>query len=55
MGSSGIQSVKIERAVLAEGQALVGLNLSPEDVPNLKQRLGIGTPLGEASADEILD
>lgn len=55
MGSSGIQSVKIARAVLANGQALVGLNLSPTDVPNVKQRLGIGTPLGEASAEEVLD
>jgi len=54
MGSSGIQSVKIARAVLADGQALVGLSLSPEDVPNVKQRLGIGTPLGEASPNEIL-
>jgi hypothetical protein len=55
MGSSGIQSVKIARAVLADGQALVGLNLSPADVPNVKQRLGIGTPLTEASTQEILD
>jgi hypothetical protein len=55
MGSSGIQSVKIARAVLADGQALVGLNLSPTDVPNVKQRLGIGTPLAEAPPDEILD
>lgn len=55
MGASGIQSVKIARAVLADGQALVGLNLSPSDVPNVKQRLGIGTPLGEARAEEILD
>lgn len=54
MGASGIRSVKIARAQLADGQALVGLNLSPEDVPNVKQRLGIGTPLGEASTDEIL-
>jgi hypothetical protein len=55
MGSSGIQSVKIARAVLTDGQALVGLNLAPSDVPNVKQRLGIGTPLGEASPQEILD
>lgn len=55
MGSAGIQSVKIARAVLADGQALVGLNLSPADVPNVKQRLGIGTPLGEASPEEVLD
>jgi hypothetical protein len=41
--------------VLADGQALVGLNLSPTDVPNVKQRLGIGTPLAEAPPDEILD
>ncbi|MBI3833389.1 MAG: strawberry notch family protein [Planctomycetes bacterium] len=55
MGSSGIQTVKIARAVLSGGQALVGLNLSPSDVPNVKQRLGIGTPLGEATPAEILD
>jgi hypothetical protein len=54
MGSSGIQTVKIARAVLADGQALVGLNLSASDVPNVKQRLGIGTPLGEASPAEIV-
>jgi len=53
MGSSGIQSVKIARARLIDGQSLVGLNLSPADVPQVKQRLGIGTPLGEASAAEI--
>ena len=55
MGSSGIQSVRIARAILADGQALVGLNLSPTDVPNVKQRLGIGTQLAEASPAEILD
>jgi SpoVK/Ycf46/Vps4 family AAA+-type ATPase len=30
-------------------------NLSPADVPNVKQRLGIGTPLAAASPAEILD
>jgi protein strawberry notch len=55
MGSSGIQSVKIARAVLQDGQALVGLNLSPTDVPNVKQRLGIGTPLALATPEEILE
>lgn len=55
MGSSGIQSVNIARAVLADGTALVGLNLSPSDVPGVKQRLGIGTPLAEATPGEILD
>ncbi len=54
MGSSGIQSVKIARATLLDGRALVGLHLSSSDVPSVKQRLGIGTPLGEASAAEIL-
>ncbi len=54
MGSSGIHNVKIARAMLVDGRALVGLNLSPSDVPNVKQRLGIGTPLGEASPEEIL-
>lgn len=55
MGSSGIHNVKIARATLVDGRALVGLNLSLSDVPNVKQRLGIGTPPGEASAAEILD
>jgi hypothetical protein len=54
MGSSGIQSVKIARAILADGQSIVGLNLAASDVPQVKQRLGIGTPLGEASPMEIL-
>lgn len=54
MGSSGIQSMKIARAILVDGRALVGLNLSATDVPSVKQRLGIGTPLAEASATEIL-
>lgn len=34
--------------------SLIGLNLSPSDVPNVKQRLGIGTPLAESSPEEIL-
>lgn len=54
MGASGIQSVKIARAVLADGHALVGLNLGAADVPNVKQRLGIGTPLSAASPVDIL-
>ena len=55
MGASGIRNVKIARAILVDGQALVGLNLSPTDVPNVKQRLGIGTPLAEASPAEVLE
>lgn len=54
MGSSGIHNVKIARAMLIDGRALVGLNLCLSDVPNVKQRLGIGTPLGQASPEEIL-
>jgi hypothetical protein len=55
MGSSGIHSVRVARAILADGEALVGLNLSPADVPQVKQRLGIGTPLAAASPAEVLD
>ncbi len=55
MGSTGIKSVKIARAKLVDGQSLVGLSLSAADVPQVKQRLGIGTPLGEATDDEILE
>jgi hypothetical protein len=53
MGASSIHNVKIARAILADGQALVGLSLSPTDVPNVKQRLGIGTPLAAATPAEI--
>ena len=35
-------------------QALVGLNLRTSNVPDVKQRLGIGTPLGEDSPAEIV-
>lgn len=55
MGASGIRNTKVARAMLVDGQALVGLNLSAADVPNVKQRLGIGTPLAAASPDEILE
>jgi hypothetical protein len=55
VGSTGIESVKIARATLGDGQSLVGLSLSPADVPQVKQRLGIGTPLGDASTQELLD
>jgi hypothetical protein len=54
MGHTGIESVRIARAILADGQALVGLNLSESDVPRVKERLGIGTPLKDATAREIL-
>lgn len=55
MGASGIRNTKVARAMLVDGQALVGLNLSPADVPNVKQRLGIGTPLAAASPAEVLE
>jgi len=55
MGASGIRNTKVARAILVDGQALVGLNLSPADVPNVKQRLGIGTPLAAASPVQILE
>ncbi len=55
MGASGIRNTKVARAMLVDGQALVGLSLSPADVPNVKQRLGIGTPLAAASPAEILE
>ena len=55
MGASGIRNTKVARAMLTDGQALVGLNLSLADVPNVKQRLGIGTPLAAASPAEVLE
>jgi hypothetical protein len=54
VGCSGTRDVRIARATLIGGRALVGLNLSPSHAPNVKHRLGIGTPLSEASPAEIL-
>jgi len=55
MGGQGIDNTKVARAILENGEALVGFNLSPKDVGPVKQRLGIGNPLAESSAEEILD
>lgn len=55
MGRSGIQNAKIARARLADGESIVGLRLSSLDVPQVKQRLGIGTPLAQASAEEVIN
>lgn len=54
MGAGGIQNVRVARALLEDKQALVGLSLSPTDVPGVKQRLGIGAPLATASVDVVL-
>ena len=55
MGGEGIDSTRVARASLESGDALVGFHLSTSDVPKVKQRLGIGNPLAEASASEILE
>jgi len=55
MGGQGIDNTKVARAILENGEALVGFNLSPKDVGPVKQRLGIGNPLSESTAEEILD
>lgn len=53
IGGSGVHNVRIARALLADGQALVGLNLARNDIPGVKQRLGIGAPLAQATCDDI--
>ena len=55
MGGQGIDNTKVARAILENGEALVGFNLSPKDVGPVKQRLGIGNPLAESTAEEILE
>lgn len=55
MGGAGIDNTKVARAILDSGEALVGFNLSPKDVGPVKQRLGIGNPLAESTAEEILN
>lgn len=55
MGGEGIDSTRVARARLENGEALVGFHLSTGDVPKVKQRLGIGNSLADASAGEILE
>ncbi|MEQ8836688.1 MAG: strawberry notch C-terminal domain-containing protein, partial [Lacipirellulaceae bacterium] len=55
MGRTGIQTAKIARARLADGSSLVGLRLNSQDVPQVKERLGIGTPLAAASIEELTE
>jgi hypothetical protein len=53
MGGQGIDNTRVARAILDNGEALVGFNLNPKDVVAVKQRLGIGNPLCDATAEEI--
>lgn len=55
MGRTGIQTAKIARARLLDGTSLVGLRLNSQDVPQVKERLGIGTPLADASINELTE
>ena len=43
MGKSGLKSKRMHRATLADGTAVVGMDLSSTEVVQVKQRFGIGT------------
>ncbi len=55
MGGRGIDNTKVARAILDNGEALIGFNLNRKDVLPVKQRLGIGNTLSDASAGEIAE
>lgn len=44
---------KVVRAIAADGKPYIGIRLASKDIPNLKQRLGIGTPLAQSTPEDI--
>lgn len=55
MGDGAIERTSIGRAVLKDGSSYVGLQIQSNEMTGLKQRLGIGTPLGKADGRQIYD
>jgi hypothetical protein len=48
-------SKKVKRAVLENGDSVIGIEVSQNKIPKIKQNFGIGSDLYTASAKEILD
>lgn len=44
---------KVVRAIAADGTPYIGIRMKAQEIPNLKHRLGIGTPLAQATASDI--
>ena len=54
-GDDQIRRMGVVRATLDDGSSHIGISIKPKEIGGLKQRLGIGTPLGSASPQEIYD
>jgi|GEM_PF-1317947 len=54
-GDEQIRRLGVVRATLDDGSSHIGIAVQPGEIGGLKQRLGIGTPLGNATAQEIYD
>ncbi len=54
-GDTALRRLRVVRTVLDDGTAYVGMHIMPNEVGSLKERLGIGTPLGAATAQEIYE
>jgi len=55
VGDEQIQRLRVVRATTDDGISHIGLEIKPKEIGGLKQRLGIGTPLGDATAQEVYD
>ena len=53
LGDKQMTNLRIVRAVLEDGTSYIGIRIKPKDLGPLRQRLGIGTPLGEATPGMI--
>ncbi|TDI15212.1 MAG: sigma-70 family RNA polymerase sigma factor, partial [Acidobacteria bacterium] len=53
LGDDAMTNLSIVRAVLEDGSSYIGMRIGPRDIGPLRERLGIGTPLGEATPLDI--
>lgn len=54
-GEDALRRLRVVRTVLDDGTAYVGMHIQTNEVGALKERLGIGTPLGSATPQELYE
>jgi hypothetical protein len=54
-GEGALRRLRVVRTVLDDGTAYVGMHIQANEVGGLKERLGIGTPLGSATPEELYE
>ena len=54
MGRAGLRNSRMRRAKLADGTAIVGMDLTSTEVVQVKQRFGIGTAFATLNAPEAM-